>query len=924
MSTRKLIIIAVPAAAVLILALIGVLGDGESVADPDSAAGVVTKSRSAEVLPFTPSASMLLDAGGQAVPFVFDEAPASGEEALDASLVGRVSGTLVDLAGQPIPGEPVFLLGDRDAWADPGVYTGERDAVERLLGRALSGPDGRFEFPARAGRRHEVLAGGGKWSMQSVERVSSGDDVRVTMRDGLMLTGQVFDAERGLPMADAYVLAAAEDNVLLGKTGLDGTFSLGPLPAEVGIVGSWSPGFNSHARFNVAPALGPLDMELGPGIEVSGLVSSRETKEPLTGGTITSLIDVEARMLGTDAGLPEHLLVEERSVELAEDGSFTLPEMPERGFSLIAKVPGFVPYRYTRYLIRDYSEGTTIKLRLTPLRPLTGTVTAAEDEQPVPGCQLVAYGALGVLGTASTGEEGEFELALDAWDGQPPLRIEAFDDRGRTARNIIDTRKYNKPIQLVLRKPFRVDALVLQSGLPVVGAEVALLGDDERISVGRTGLDGMVELVHAPGAADLSDLYLQARYLDMQSLPVEIDLAELPEEPVDLELTMGGWLVGQVVDPFGIPVPSARLDVTETAQKGYGMRDASVRSRDDGTFRIGPVRAEVSLKLVVNAEGFDRRTLKDVMVGTGEMLVRLEPVVEWEGRVVSSATGQPLSSYSVRLMKYTEGAKQPYKTAKARVKIKVDEPGSFSVPMPEPGVYAIRVTASNHQTTYSDVFVFDGLAQPPYANLLVWPAAVLEVTVADAIGRPVEGYYVLVLPWELAADAELPEGKLRKQGSKSRTNSSGRVSFNLGAGGGFRVAGGPGVWFESSMLVVTPGPPLARLYHLPPTADVEVTVLDEAGAPLSDLVVYMRTHKAETEHSIFRRASLRRGENIAFFEALPQARYEIEVRRRKYVTQKRELTLQGHGIDHVTVQLQLREPTVTSSDSAILLQLKGR
>jgi protocatechuate 3,4-dioxygenase beta subunit len=680
-------------------------------------------------------------------------------------------------------------------------------------------------------------------------------------------------------------------------------------------VGAWSSGYDADTHYNIAPALGPLMLELGNGIEVRGVLLDDETGEPLTGGRLRSVLEVEARIFGTEVGLPENQLVEEREVEVGEDGSFLLAGMPSRGFTLIAESPGYVPYRYTRYESRNLEEGRTITLGLKPLEPLPVLVEDAMTEAAAPGARVLAFGGQGILDSAVTDEDGAATLELHDWDGRDPLWVEATDGAGRTARTFLDRKKYAEGATLVLQPAFRVGALVVQDGQPVVGAEVALLGDDARVSIGRTGMDGMVDLRHEPGDADLSELHLQARFLDMQSLPVAIDMEDLPETPVTLDLLEGGWLAGRVVDPFGIPVPSARLSVHEAGQKGHGLRDLSAYSGEDGTFRLGPVRADVAQSLEVRADGFEKRVLNEVLPGDEEMLIHLDPVVEWEGRVIAAATGQPMTSYSVRLLKLNNAAKPTFKTNKARVSRKLDEPGGFSVPLPDPGRYKLRVTVSGHMTTYSEEIVFNGITPPPFAELMVWPAAVLEVTVNDTIGRPVHGYSVAVIPWEAASGADRPDGKVRKKGRTSRTNSQGRVTFNLGEGGGYRVAGGPGVWFENMMLPVTPGPPVKRLYHLPAAGDLEVTIVDENGAPLSDGRVYVRTNKSEKDHSLYRRLSFRNGDHVVFFETLPQALYQVEVRRRNYDTVKQDVRVRGLGTDRVTIEMQPNGSGNSSSSS---------
>jgi hypothetical protein len=207
----------------------------------------------------------------------------------------------------------------------------------------------------------------------------------------------------------------------------------------------------------------------------------------------------------------------------------------------------------------------------------------------------------------------------------------------------------------------------------------------------------------------------------------------------------------------------------------------------------------------------------------------------------------------------------------------------------------------------SATFPFDGLRAPPFTELSLAQAAVLEVTVLDGRSRPVPGYSVAAAPWEQAREAVAPAGDLRKKSASGRTDDAGLVRLNLGAGGTYRIAGGPGYWFDDTPVTVSPGLPVARIYRLPPTGDLELTVLDEQGRPLAGAMVELRTTKDEKVHMVSRRA--RTGpDGIVMVEVLPPAAYDVSARRRNYETGRTTVTVRGNVLERATLTLQPRPP----------------
>ncbi|HEX5010645.1 MAG TPA: carboxypeptidase-like regulatory domain-containing protein [Planctomycetota bacterium] len=137
------------------------------------------------------------------------------------------------------------------------------------------------------------------------------------------------------------------------------------------------------------------------------------------------------------------------------------------------------------------------------------------------------------------------------------------------------------------------------------------------------------------------------------------------------------------------------------------------------------------------------------------------------------------------------------------------------------------------------------------------------------------------------------------------------MRLNLGAGGTYRLAGGPGLWFDDAPVTVSPGLPVARVCRLPPTGDLEVTVLDEHGTPLPGAIVEVRTNKNEKVHMVSRRARTGLDDGMVRVEVLPPAAYDVSARRRGYETGRATVTVRGNAVERVTLTLQPRPPDAT-------------
>jgi Carboxypeptidase regulatory-like domain len=825
-----------------------------------------------------------------------------------AAVRGAVAGRLVDEAGVAVAGEPVWLALDDDAWEPE---TSQSPRLPRLVSRTTAGADGVFTLPARGGVEYELRAGGAAWPATRMESVHAGDQLLVVLPRATQLEGTVTDELTGAPIEGARVMALTGAGQLIVDARPDGSFRFGPLPPQDVLVGAWAPGHEVKLVGNVAPAAGPVDLLLPAGRTLQGLLTDRTTEQPLTSGKVQLVLDVEASRPGGDV-VPLSVLVQTQDAEVGPDGKFVFEAAPSMGFNLLCTSDGYLPERFDRYEDRALDEGDVLIVGLAPAGAVTGHVQVAAGGAAAADAVLVLSSTGGELGRGVSDASGDFTLkiadgvALDALLARPEFLSARSGDLAARVR--VGKEREGLLLELVPTVPF--DVQVVNAGVPVAGAEVAARSKAAETTQAVTDGGGLAHLVHAPAGPDVERLILQARHANLESLPLQLDPKELPSGTITLDLSSGAWIEGRVTDAGGSAVPSARVNARPVVRESGDPRRSGYTAAD-GRFRVGPLPPGVEYRVQFSADGYLDHELASVIPGGLPLEITLAPVVKWSGRVFDALTAQPLPDFWGQLVQESrqgDGVKQ--RNTGARLHLVSGSPGEFWFELPGPGSYLLRMSARDYVAVNSPTFEFDGLRAPPFSDVPLSQAAVLEVTVLDGRSRPVPGYSVAAVPWEVGREAPAPAGDVRKKAVSGRTDDDGIARLNLGPGGTYRMAGGPGVWFDAGPVVVSPGLPITRLYRLPPTGDIEVRVIDEQGRPLLGAMVEVRTVREENVHSVTRRLRTSPdGDGIVLVETLPPARYDVSARRRNYETERVVVMVSGNELQHVTLKLVPRPDT---------------
>jgi hypothetical protein len=847
------------------------------------------------------TATDMAPAGGSAEPVAADasrlvvEAPPVdllSARPADLLATGVVSGRLVDSRGQPISGEPVDLLASDDAW----WTVMRRDEQPDVVDRGFSDNQGRFVLAARAGAMQELRAGGLRWTRVIGVTVSAGDEVELELGVGQALEGMVIDQETGVPVEGAWVGSFSGVDKLLARTDRRGLFSLTPLPDEVVLVGAFFEGYDIGVHEPVAPGWGRIVIELPPGRVIDGRVYDRKSDLPVVGAAVVVAILNEAH----EAGLPDPFegkrTIEEWTAVTDAEGRFSIDGCPSSQFRVEVKADGYLLSRSDRYVERSLGEEDVLAIGLAPVEALTGRVVVGTDGVPAMGARVELREPDGHVVSALADSEGRFSLDLTNWSGRGPVIVAAVDDQGRHASHRVRKRS-DKEIELSLVGPLMLEVLVTAPSGPVEGAQVVITSNEVEPTLAMTDASGRARLLHPLGGADVKKAVVQARYGAAQSVPKVLPLKDGPPAgPLLLDLSEGAWYAGLVQDIFGAPLPHALVVVRNG---GFDRADA------EGRFDVGPVDIEAgkAVTLLAQAKGFRPTSLKDVYPNQNVVLT-LDPVVTWRGRVSDATTGDPLTVFNGRVLVETfdEGKLVWRRGAATRL---AGPAGEFSVELEEAGTLKLEIRAPDSLAAQSLPEVFDGLNPPPWVDMFLGKAAVLKVFVTGSNGSPVSGYSVAIVKAERAGDSSAPSGKLRKQSRSARTGSDGHASFNLGEGGRYRLASGPGRWLDEQELLVLPGPPTEHYLRVGGTGGVSLLVRDLQGEFVANVKASVRSVGGDHVHSVKHRLADSADDESLYTKGLPEGRYKLDFGKRGYRKASEEVIVTAGRLQHVDAVLEL-------------------
>ncbi|HEX5041680.1 MAG TPA: carboxypeptidase regulatory-like domain-containing protein [Candidatus Polarisedimenticolaceae bacterium] len=348
--------------------------------------------------------------------------------------------------------------------------------------------------------------------------------------------------------------------------------------------------------------------------------------------------------------------------ETAADGTFAVPGLAGKTFTVRVQAPGFAPFE-----VQDVGAGAVLKVRLAQGLSIEGRVLDAASRKPVPGVSVVGRTRASrgmpeeMLPQAVTDAEGRFRLA-DLAPG-----VVSVEARGATwARATEDAVAVPQrgPLELVVRPGGRLAGRVLDmEGKPVEGVTVRVepaalerLRDVLRQQPVRTDAKGAFSF-EGLQAGDTYRISASKKGFSRASAgPFPIKAGTVKED-VELKLDPSAALRVRLVDQDGKPVSALEVAVyPESDARGprggstNDVPDDQIAAEGDGRFRISglPVgKAAVEL-LPDGYASIERKDLKLEPGKTGE----LGTLTVREGRVlrgrVLDGNGGPVEGATVR------------------------------------------------------------------------------------------------------------------------------------------------------------------------------------------------------------------------------------------------------------------------------------
>ncbi|MDA1223069.1 MAG: carboxypeptidase-like regulatory domain-containing protein [Planctomycetota bacterium] len=434
-------------------------------------------------------------------------------------------------------------------------------------------------------------------------------------------------------------------------------------------------------------------------------------------------------------------------------------------------------------------------------------------------------------GDAGEGEEGGVRTGPD---GRFAIQVEP----GRAGRLVIP-RSADRLFAAAEKRSFEVAAMsqstdlgdipvtsacaiagrvVDEAGQPIAGAKVRsllggggseswfpmLLGRPQSVEVGADGRFVIAGL--EPGEVTLG---AEAKGFVPATEKVEIRTAERREDLV-VVLARGASIAGVVVDDRGVPIAGAKVGVERTRELAPGVQfqsvdtDSQVETDENGYFMVSGVE-QASASLIAEADGHAKESRRDIELGDGNVVFRLERLGRITG-VLLDTEGRPLAGSQISV------------PGREVIPVDTDAEGKFTLEDVRPGSVSLQATGDKHLPVEGYTLHVVAGATLTDVTLRAETGAVLAATVVDASGQPVSGAQVRVRSVPAVDTGPSPAGMARAVAR----------SIRLGGdeGGAIQVFDGS----EELRRAKTDANGVARISGLP-TGPVRVSASGKADAP---------------------------------------------------------------------------------------------
>ena len=766
--------------------------------------------------------------------------------------------------------------------------------------------------------------------------VMPGDELTVRLIRGRVLEGVVADAETGEPVAEALVRAMFEGDAAEALTdGESGAFAIRDLSSGLYTIEVLADGYDVHTQTGIqvgTTAAVPLDVKLRPGVRLLGTVTDADSEEPIEDAAVIASV---RRVLRDEQS---ELLLLETTTDAA--GAFELEGVSRSDVDLTIESPGYAGFR-DRLRLDEESVEETIEVKMIPGLEVSGRVL---DPRGAPAAKATVR-----LGGVTTHEVAERTVTADE-DG----RFRFVDVRPGASFQIVAVSKdvrvaptISERLTVYAQTPVEDVELRLRTGATVVGSVVdddanpvpharvlveglaplmwKALGES---SVRYADENGEFELVGMPEEL----IVVSARHRDILSQSTTVKLMSEQEHEVRLRLSSGVLLEGLVMNLMNAPVDdvlvtayaqapelsvaggaagqSKRAKDLITRAKGSQNAGARIlqgvtggkanttatrgfaRSDETGQFAIPGLEPGVPIALELRHDDYATKFVFNVIPGTGDVRVKMTPMLVLTGRVVESGSRRAVTKFVVSARPTRQDdrvttleAALAQKTSVTRQFQSAD--GTFSMSGLEAGRYDITVLSAGYKKAPAQQVKL-APNYPTDVQFELDAAAVVEGIVVAPDGSPIPRMPVFLRPKQASA---LAAGADKKPKAMTRTTTwegtfritevdAGAYSIGLGKMGAPVV--GP------IDLIVEEGQDVYRELRLEATGGLLVEVRSFKGFPLSKADV---TFRGNTSGMTVRRRTDAKG-RVAFGALFPEPGM-IVVAHKAHALFKKDVTIQA-------------------------------
>ncbi len=486
----------------------------------------------------------------------------------------------------------------------------------------------------------------------------------------------------GIEMSAAPALATGVDldETVVARTGTDGVATFKDLPFTIYEVWATPDGY-LPLRLRGAKDGKALDFLFRKGVTFTGSVLDAESGAPIANAWIQLHTDFGmaatikriqmALQQGVDPrDISGYELLEKphpffrTSVESGADGKFIIPLAPfEADVTLASEHPSFDSF--SEVLKVRGSEPIVRDIRLFPRVDIVGRVVVDETGEPVVGVKVQATEngiPLTVMALIGDGSGGVVEDVTDA-NGRFHLRklprgkqyvscnYPGYEDYVGAFEIKSTEKEFTHEIRL-RRSASLSGTVVDNTNQPLEGVAVYWATAEAQVLSNkglpekphaRTGPDGSFVLRGVPVTRPFNVL---ARHPDYVNAEKDHFVLQAGEELTAVELMMsrGGAITGEVLDALRQPIPGATVLATPVKPPGAPL--VPVLSSADGAFLINNTQP-AQFELTCEAPGYCKSTIGNVRdVTTGVQFVLVREAV-YSGRFLNAA-GEPITKFKVR------------------------------------------------------------------------------------------------------------------------------------------------------------------------------------------------------------------------------------------------------------------------------------